>query len=126
MKGQTANCYYCGNEFVKKTKVNRFCDATCQAKLIHDRSKKNRFKIFNRDDFKCFYCNTPSLESDARLVIDHVIAQSVNGCTNRWDNLVTCCTSCNMNKSNFQFDTAMLSRIKSEIIRRNEIHGLID
>jgi 5-methylcytosine-specific restriction endonuclease McrA len=54
----------------------------------------NRQNIFRRDKFKCGYCGE---KTKNKLTIDHVIAKSKGG-KNTWQNLVTCCKSCNIKK----------------------------
>lgn len=59
-------------------------------------SKKLRFEVFKRDEFRCVYCGaTPS--EDVILECDHVIAVAEGGQTHI-DNLVTACRSCNRGK----------------------------
>lgn len=53
-----------------------------------------RQNIFRRDDFKCLYC-----DSIKDLTIDHVIPRSRGG-ADSWQNLATCCKSCNSKKDN--------------------------
>ena len=54
----------------------------------------NRQNIFRRDKFKCAYCGE---KTKNKLTIDHVIPKSKGG-KNTWQNLVTCCKSCNIKK----------------------------
>lgn len=58
-------------------------------------SKRERFAIFDRDQFVCRYCgkSPPSV----RLVVDHVIPVSRGG-TNATENLITSCQECNQGK----------------------------
>lgn len=53
-----------------------------------------RALIYKRDDHECQYCG-----SRENLTIDHVIPRSKGG-QDTWDNLVTCCSSCNHKKGN--------------------------
>ena len=53
-----------------------------------------RALIYKRDDFECQYCG-----SKKSLTIDHVIPRSKGG-KDTWQNLVACCTSCNIRKGN--------------------------
>lgn len=59
-------------------------------------SKKQRFEILRRDNFACFYCKT-RLE-ELNVVLDHIIPFAKWWECNR-DNLVSCCKSCNIWKS---------------------------
>lgn len=60
------------------------------------RSGKNvyptRSLIFKRDDYECQYCG-----SKKDLTIDHVLPRSRGG-KDVWENLVACCTKCNLKK----------------------------
>lgn len=56
------------------------------------RVRVNRHRILKRDNHSCVYC-----ESKKQLTIDHIIPKSKGG-GNTWDNLVTCCISCNSKK----------------------------
>ena len=58
----------------------------------------NRQNIFKRDDHKCVYCG-----SRENLTIDHVIPRSKGG-RNTWENMVTCCGSCNVKKGDIDVD----------------------
>ena len=59
-------------------------------------SKKTRFDVFKRDEFRCQYCGTspPSVI----LEIDHIKPVSKNG-DNSEDNLITACFDCNRGKA---------------------------
>lgn len=52
-------------------------------------------KVFDRDDWKCGYCLEPV--SGKTATVDHVIPVSKGG-KSTYDNLVTCCGSCNRKK----------------------------
>ena len=59
-------------------------------------SKKNRFEVFKRDEFRCQYCGaTPP---KVILEIDH-IDPIANGGSNDIENLITACFDCNRGKS---------------------------
>lgn len=67
----------------------------------------NRVNIFRRDNFKCGYCG----EKDRhKLTIDHIIPKSKGG-KNTWQNLVTCCKSCNIKKDNKTLEDSELNLI---------------
>ena len=51
-----------------------------------------RWWIFERDDFRCFYC-----WSRRRLTVDHVVPESSGGTTDK-TNLITACEKCNRSK----------------------------
>ena len=73
-------------------------------------SKRLRFEIFKRDQFKCVYCGRtpPSII----LCCDHVLAVA-NGGTNEEHNLVTSCIDCNQGKSDHSLDSIPDSTIGS-------------
>jgi hypothetical protein len=59
-------------------------------------SKRTRFEVFKRDQFRCVYCGaTPN---DGPLHVDHVVAVA-NGGSDELANLVTACAACNLGKS---------------------------
>ena len=53
-----------------------------------------RKNIFKRDSYKCQYCG----KSASSLTIDHVIPKNKGG-KDSWDNLVSACMKCNLNKA---------------------------
>ena len=61
-------------------------------KYVYRRLRVNRHRIYKRDGHKCVYCGHTK-----QLTIDHVIPKSKGG-KNTWENLVTCCTKCNLKK----------------------------
>lgn len=56
-----------------------------------------RFNVFYRDDFSCQYCFKKM--SMHELTFDHVLPLSRGG-TTCWENIVTCCPTCNTKKGN--------------------------
>ena len=58
-------------------------------------SKRTRFEVFKRDDFRCAYCGASP--PDALLHADHIIPV-VDGGENKFSNLVTACERCNLGK----------------------------
>lgn len=80
------------------------------------RIRFNRQNVLARDSYRCAYCQVVPLTQAGRpriedLTIDHVIprAQSKNGMVRRadgkmlsvtcWENVVCCCTDCNLKKA---------------------------
>lgn len=57
--------------------------------------KFNRRNIYSRDHNRCQYCGKRFTTSE--LSLDHVIPRSRGGQTT-WDNVVCCCTVCNVKK----------------------------
>lgn len=61
-------------------------------------SKKMRYQILQRDNFKCCACGaSPKTEPTVQLHIDHIIPWSKGGETTL-DNLQTLCSDCNIGK----------------------------
>lgn len=56
--------------------------------------KLTRFEVFNRDRYTCQYCGRETRE----LTLDHVVPRSRAG-EHSWDNVVSCCFSCNRRKA---------------------------
>ena len=59
--------------------------------------KFSRVNIYARDDHRCQYCGAKC--SIDRLTYDHVVPRSRGGRTS-WDNIVSCCVTCNAHKAN--------------------------
>jgi 5-methylcytosine-specific restriction endonuclease McrA len=55
----------------------------------------SRANIYARDDYSCQYCGD-TLPA-AELTFDHVVPVAQGGCKD-WENIVTCCVSCNRRK----------------------------
>ena len=67
------------------------------------RIKFSRLNIYARDGFACAYCGEKKNTED--LTFDHVLPRSRGGRTS-WENIVTCCITCNSLKSNRTPDEA--------------------
>jgi hypothetical protein len=59
--------------------------------------KSNRISIFERDGYKCYKCGKQLTRFDATL--DHLLPVSKGG-DNSYNNLSTCCLSCNSKRRN--------------------------
>jgi 5-methylcytosine-specific restriction endonuclease McrA len=72
-------------------------------------SYPSRSLIYKRDDYECQYCR-----SEKNLTIDHVIPRSRGG-QDTWENLVACCSKCNLKKGNLLLsETSMTLKKKPE------------
>lgn len=60
---------------------------------------RERFAIFERDNFTCQYCGRKSPKVE--LELDHIIPRSLNG-TDTISNYATACFDCNRGKSGFR------------------------
>lgn len=58
----------------------------------------SRYNIYRRDDYTCVYC-----DSVKDLTLDHVKPRCKGG-KNTWENLVTCCATCNTAKGHKPLD----------------------
>lgn len=58
-------------------------------------SNTRRFKILERDGFKCAYCG--KVASETELEVDHIIPRAKGG-TDIIENLITACFECNRGK----------------------------
>ena len=54
--------------------------------------KARRLEVLARDQWSCFYCQMPA------TTVDHVIPIIAGGDPIAFDNLVSCCASCNSKK----------------------------
>ena len=67
---------------------------------VNPRSNPNftRFNVFLRDKFSCQYCGNKN-----ELTFDHLLPRSRGGKTD-WDNVVTSCSECNVEKGGRLFE----------------------
>jgi 5-methylcytosine-specific restriction endonuclease McrA len=70
------------------------------------RVKFSRTNVYRRDGFACQYCGVqPGAEV---LTLDHVVPRARGGLT-EWNNIVTCCASCNARKADRTPEQARMS-----------------
>lgn len=75
-------------------------------------SKRMRFEILRRDNFRCYYCGATAAESD--LHVDHVIPVTLGG-TDIAENLVTSCADCNAGKSSTAPSEELVAKIDEAV-----------
>ncbi|MBQ9106342.1 MAG: HNH endonuclease [Clostridia bacterium] len=76
------------------------CKIESNHKTKREINLRMRFKVMQRDNFKCCACGTsPAKDSSVELHVDHIIPWSKGGETTL-DNLQTLCSKCNLGKSN--------------------------
>lgn len=72
--------------------------------------KFSRANVFARDAYSCQYCGVQP--GSSQLTYDHVVPRSKGGKT-VWENIVTCCISCNSRKADrTPVDAKMVLRVK--------------
>ena len=69
----------------------------------------SRANIYARDEFTCQYCNTVFSTHD--LTFDHVLPVSQGG-RKDWENIVTCCVTCNRRKGGRTPDEARMRLVR--------------
>lgn len=113
-------CAVCGSEFTPKSNNQKYCSGEC-SKLAVVNLSRDKFFIFERDNFKCVYCGRTSVEDGIKLHLDHIHPKSKGG-EDKAMNLVTACQDCNLSKSN------NLVKIESSILQivaqRNQSSGI--
>ncbi len=57
-----------------------------------------RFRILERDGFRCRYCARTAREPGVVLHVDHVVPLAAGGSTSE-DNLVAACEECNLDRA---------------------------
>ena len=68
----------------------------------------NKRNVFIRDNYTCAYCS-----SKEDLTLDHIVPKSRGG-EDSWENLVTCCMSCNNKKGDYLLnETKLQLKIKA-------------
>ena len=81
-------------------------------------SKKTRYEVFKRDNFRCQYCGRSSPE--VILEVDHIVPVAEGG-KNDMMNLITSCRDCNRGKGKVLLDdNAILKKQKAELEELNE------
>lgn len=87
--------------YVVKKKVQILSDRVVRlvsyVRLPYNRLMANgvsRKAVFARDGYTCAYC-----KAKENLTVDHILPQSRKG-EDIWENLITCCLSCNLKKGN--------------------------
>jgi hypothetical protein len=81
-------------------------------------SKKIRFEVFKRDNFKCQYCGKSA--PDIILHVDHIKPVAEGG-NNKLINLITSCIDCNQGKGKRKLsDSTIINKQKKEIEKLKE------
>ena len=84
-------------ERMKEAKAKKLEPIDTKKELDYYNVRENRLKVFERDGYKCHYCNKQLTRFTATL--DHIQPVSKGG-DNSFDNLVTSCLHCNSKRGN--------------------------
>jgi len=93
---------------------------------VYNLSKKFRWSILERDNFKCIYCGRSPIEDSVVLQVDHIFPLNPSsefedcGEFDNMNNLVTSCSECNVHKSNGILSEEILNRVKGVVVKRNK------
>src|SRR3990167_7403092 len=118
-------CLWCGTDF-KGTARAWYCGPVCRqnanrngvhapANAMQDGTEPKqpvfrgvavRFRIFDRDGFRCRYCGRSPRDDGVKLHLDHVEQRILNG-TDMDENLVTACQDCNLGKGAASLSSAI-------------------
>jgi 5-methylcytosine-specific restriction endonuclease McrA len=83
-----------------RSRAPRLTPTNVQPEDRRDPSIGLRFKVFQRDRFKCVLCGDhPARNAECVLHVDHLIPWSKGGKT-RENNLRTLCATCNVGRGN--------------------------
>ncbi len=80
-------------------------------------SKKLRFEVFRRDDFRCRYCGSAAKDG-AVLEPDHVVPRARGG-LDIATNLLTACEPCNSGKRDTPMSHPLIEDVPEELFRRS-------
>jgi len=89
--------------------VVRFIGNVVKRFKVNRKVKFSRDNIFCRDEGRCQYCSDKLKNKE--FTLDHVVPSSQGG-RRTWQNIVTCCTSCNQKKGNRTPEKAGMRLIK--------------
>jgi HNH endonuclease len=85
-----------------KPKMSIRVEGVFKHKTKRDINLQKRWKVFNRDNFKCVSCGrSPAKDPNVELHVDHIKPWSKGGET-VLENLQTLCATCNLGKSNIE------------------------
>jgi len=125
-------CKECENTFYDNTPAQNmlFCSKKCMTEHHSKKCKKEyyrkhsitKYKIFERDGFRCAYCGRISYKDEIELAVDHIKPQIKNG-PHTINNLITSCKDCNSSKRDSELDQEIYTDIKKTIAERNKKYG---
>ena len=90
---------YIGSDYDDDALLAVKSDESCSCKGSRNVNLRLRFRVMQRDNFKCCICGaSPAKDPSVVLHVDHIIPWSKGGKT-ELDNLQTLCSNCNYGKS---------------------------
>lgn len=102
----------------RRSNKNPIC-SSCEEYVTPLAYQSVRFRIFNRDSFRCVYCGKSSIEDNSELHIEHVLPRYTHE-NNSLSNIVTSCEMCNLSKSWLKLSPDIVERIHLRNIERNK------
>ena len=117
-------CPNCEKILWQSAHNQKYCARECATEYWRS-SFTNRFRIFDRDHYRCVYCGLSSIEDGVVLNADHIVPNSKGG-SETAGNLITSCAQCNSARGNRNHHPSVLSRLTKMISIRNKISNLID
>lgn len=88
-------------DIIETKQTNNEKNATNNPRTINYRT---RFKVMQRDDFKCQICGaSPAMQAGVLLHVDHIVPVAKGGQATM-DNLQTLCQKCNLGKSDLDMN----------------------
>jgi 5-methylcytosine-specific restriction endonuclease McrA len=121
----TKTCVVCKKEYQAKSKNQKYCGWDCRLKGDPDSYARERYIIFQRDEFRCAYCGATAYGDGVRLHTDHIVPK-VSGGKDIAGNLITSCKDCNLSKNAGQLPDSIKLIILEEVRRRNKVAMLSD
>jgi predicted nucleic acid-binding Zn ribbon protein len=115
------SCDICGKEFRALQPHQIYCSEECRRLTVYTKEKRGVYIIFERDNFRCFYCGRSSYKHNIELHCDHVYPKSCGG-SYAASNLVTACEDCNRTKGSSIIQN--IDDVYKEIKKRNKLHGI--
>lgn len=85
-------------------------------------SKRLRFEVLRRDDYRCRYCGATS--EHVLLTVDHVLPVALGGKDDA-TNLVAACADCNSGKSSATPSDALVADVEDDALRYMRAAGLV-
>ncbi len=114
------DCKICKNPFTPSVAHQVYCSDKCRGQARQP-NERDKWIIFNRDNFQCFYCGRTSFSDRAELHVDHIFPRRKGG-KDVASNLVTACSECNLAKHTTEPN--IINELKSEVRKRNEEAGI--